>query len=115
MANPIGYDRRLYGDPELFGLNLDAVLEAYTSNYDQFPDSPDDMIVFIDRITDSDYSFYQDQRDYFLRNKNKLIFVKDSLSAQYKEYANSFRKLMTPSILSEGTPVRHNVAIINDL
>ena len=43
------------------------------------------------------------------------MFVKDSLSAQYKEYANSFRKLMTPSILSEGTPVRHNVAIINDL
>lgn len=73
MANPIGYDRRLYGDPELFGLNLDAVLEAYTSNYGQFPDSPDDMIVFIDRITDSDYSFYQDQRNYFLRNKNKLI------------------------------------------
>lgn len=79
MANPIGYDRRLYGDTDLFGLNLESVLEAYTSNYGQFPDSPDDMVIFIDRITDSDYSFYQDQRDYFLRNKNKLIFVKDSL------------------------------------
>lgn len=79
MANPIGYDRRLYGDMELFGLNLESVLEAYTSNYGRFPESPDDMIVFIDRITDSDFSFYRDQRNYFLKNKDKLIFVKDSL------------------------------------
>ena len=67
MANSIGYDRRIYGDPELFGLNLDAGLEAYTSNYGQLLDSPDDMIVFIDRITDSDYSFHQDQHNYFLK------------------------------------------------
>lgn len=85
MTNPIGYNSRRYGDAELFGLNLESVLEAYNSTYGRFPDSSDDMVVFIDQITDSDYAFYQDQRAYFLRNKNKLIFVKDSLLNIYYE------------------------------
>jgi hypothetical protein len=91
-----GYNDRAYGDKENFGLDLAMLIRNYSDTYNKSPQSAKDLMIFIDRMDENSRLIcegcyrYDYQYLYLKNNKDKLIFVTDSLiSVYYKNIENN--------------------------
>ena len=85
----VGFDSEKYGDAETFAFDMRALLDFYVRAYNKPPESAEDLLIYIDRMDRTsmkigeEYYVYDYQYRYLSDNKDKLIFVTDTLIKIY--------------------------------